>query len=503
MIFDRLMKLPPDATAWIVDHDPIIVAVDDQRLPTARLADATARAAEVLRRRGLRGGRRCVVWLESATDILSAYAAITALDAVPILISPSLGAATLASMVRPVADVDLVISQDGRLTELATLLPEIAALDWREVAAELPDTPRLIRGPELSSDSAYVVVHTSGTTSEPKLVECSSRSIEFNAKVQAVIHWATRLRGHCTFAISPVHGRTVVGILAALMRQAPLMLLDDVSPESVHRMLERHRPTYLETHPNTFRAWQHLAGTGAFSSVRFFGAGFDVIHPDTVKALLGGSRYRSAMCVEVYGQNESGPIAIRSHFRVGRRRPRRRATVVGGHPVGPHFPFCRVRIVDETGRRVPRGTPGRIVVRTPGVFTAYINRPEQSSRNYPLGRWWDTGDQGMLSRFGRLTLIDRQIDKVSSAASGIAIEDVLLEEFPECLEIVVLDLDGALQPVLSLRPGQHLRRQAWQACADDLAPMEQPLVIPDADFPRTVTGKIQRERLKARLRDAA
>ena len=145
----------------------------------------------------------------------------------------------------------------------------------------------------------------------------------------------------------------------------------------------------------------------------------------------------------------------------------------------------------------------RGVVRTPGVFTAYINRPEQSSRNYPLGRWWDTGDQGMLSRFGRLTLIDRQIDKVSSAASGIAIEDVLLEEFPECLEIVVLDLDGALQPVLSLRPGQHLRRQAWQACADDLAPMEQPLVIPDADFPRTVTGKIQRERLKARLRDAA
>ncbi|MEW2569978.1 class I adenylate-forming enzyme family protein [Streptomyces sp. NPDC047070] len=507
MIFDKLLALPSDAEPWIVDHQPIIVAARDERIAPSEIADAAARAATALRSRGVVPGERCVVWLESPTDIIVAYAAITALDAVPILLSPTLPGPVAASMVENVSRITAVIATDDRLATSEKTFPDIGRLvDWRDIAAELPDHPRISRRREVASDAPYVIVHTSGTTGTPKLAECSSASIRFNARVQAVIHWLSRLDGHLALVISPVHGRTVVGILAALMRRAPLLLLQDDSPDNVDRMLKRHRPVYLETHPNTFRAWQHLAPGGAFRSIRFFGAGFDVIHPDTVAALLGGSAHRFAVCVEVYGQNETGPIAIRSHLKGMQRVTRalrriQRSKLLRGHPAGPHFPFCRVRIVDDSGRTVPAGTPGRMVVNTPGVFSGYINRPDLTSRNYPDNRWWDTGDWGTKSRTGRITLIDRQVDKVSGAISGIGIEDILLETFPEFLELVVLEMDGTLQPVLSLRPGTEFRQRAWTSAAGRLAKMAEPIVIPDHDFPRTVTGKIQREQLKKTLAD--
>ncbi|ALG08583.1 class I adenylate-forming enzyme family protein [Kibdelosporangium phytohabitans] len=502
MIFDKLLALPSDAEPWVVDHQPIIVAAQDERIHPGDIADAASRTATALLAHGVVPGKRCVVWLESPTDIIVAYAAITALDAVPVLISPSLDGPTLKAMVADVSGITAVIAADDRLAETQQLLSGIEHVDWRAVASDLPQRKRFTRPREVASEAPYVVVHTSGTTGVPKLVECSSASIRFNARVQAVIHWATRLQGHLALAISPVHGRTVVGILAGLMRRAPFLLLADDSPENVERMLKRHRPTYLETHPNTFRAWQHLSPGGAFRSVRFFGAGFDVIHPDTVRALLRGSRHRFALCVEVYGQNESGPIAIRSHLKgvPGIARLRRRKQL-GGHGVGMRFTFCRVRILDESGKPVPTGQPGRIVVRTPGVFSGYINRPDLTSKNYPLKRWWDTGDWGSKSRFGTMTLIDRTVERVSGAQSGIAIEDILLEKFPDFLELVVLDYDGVLQPVLSVRPGTEFPPGRWRSESSGLAAMAEPIIIPDNEFPRTVTGKIKREVLKKSIAD--
>ncbi|ONK10122.1 class I adenylate-forming enzyme family protein [Streptomyces sp. MP131-18] len=502
MIFDKLLALPRDAAPWIVDHEPIIVTARDEKIPPADIADAAARTATALRARGLGPGKRCIVRLESATDTIVAYAAMTALDAVPILISPTLDGPTVAAMVKDVPDVTAILTSDDRLAESTDAFPGLDQLDWREIAAELPAHERFSRGKEVASEDAYVVVHTSGTTGVPKLAECSSRSIEFNSKVQAVIHFVSRLRGHIAFAISPVHGRTVVGIYAALMRKAPLLLLDDHSPENVERMLKRHRPTYLETHPNTFRAWQHLSPGGAFRSVRFFGAGFDVIHPDTVRALLKGSDRKFAVCVEVYGQNETGPVAIRSHLKTSPKLRRlRRSKLLRGHHAGPRFPFCKVRISDESGKAVPAGTPGRIVVRTPGVFSGYINRPDLTADGVGKNDWWDTGDWGAKSRFGNITLIDRQVDKVSGALSGIGIEDVLLEKFPEFLEMVVLEVDGQLQPVLSVRPGTEFRKRDWEKASRPLAKMADPLIIPDSEFPRTITGKIKRDQLKRSITD--
>lgn len=500
MIFDALMRYPSDAPPWVIDHTPIAVEVDGHELAAHHVADRTARIASVLRAGGVAPGDRCVVWLESPTDITVCYIALTAIDAVPILVHPGLPASTVAAMVEDVRGVSAIVTADDRIAAATDALSGIEVVDWRDIAAVAPGHPRLTRPPQVGTEAPYIVVHTSGTTSVPKLLECSGRSVEASATVQARMHRFARLKGYLAVQVSPVHGRTVVGVYAALKRRAPVMFLQHDAPDRVRELLTTYRPEFLETHPNTFRAWQHLAQEGVFSSIRFFGSGFDTIHPDTVQAVLSGSRRRFPFYVDVYGMNEAGPVSIKIYFRKRRRGPSALAGV-GRHDVGVQFPVCRVRILDELGRRVRPGEAGRIVVKTAGVHSGYINRPDMVSRDYPRGRWWDTGDWGRKARFGTLTLVDRGVDMVTLGSSAIAMEDALLARFPELLELVILEHDGELVPIGSLRPGCLVDDERWAAATQDLPHVGRLRVIPDVEIPRTATGKVRRLELRSRLDD--
>lgn len=501
MIYDQLQALPDDSEPWIVDHTPIAVEVSDTQLRTRAVADSAARTATLFANGGLRAGTYCVVWLEAPVDILIACAAISATGATPIMISPAMTSSILAATLHDVPGIVAIVAADQRFAECAVVVPDAKHYDWRAVIEEAAGQPPLSKAVERSLDEPYIVTHTSGTTGVPKLVEYTARSIDFDSKVQALLHWGARLRGYCGVGVSPVHGRSVVGISAALRRKAPLLFLQNSTTEEVERALKRYRPMYLEAHPYNFRAWQHLGATGAFKSVRFYATSFDVIHPDTVKALLDGSKYRLALYAEVYGQSESGAIASRLHLKGLRAlRRRHRSKALPGHPVGSPVPYCKVRILDEDGNKVSRGTPGRIVVRTPVHISRYLNRKDIAARQYPADGWWDTGDIGIRSKLGFLTLIDRQVDRLSLAPSGIAIEDMLLDKFPEFLELVILEVDGRLIPILSLRDGERLDTVKWADATREVEHLDPPVVIPDAQFPRTITGKIRRIELREKAR---
>jgi len=86
-----------------------------------------------------------------------------------------------------------------------------------------------------------------------------------------------------------------------------------------------------------------------------------------------------------------------------------------------------VRVVDESGRPVPVGEPGEIVVAGDTVMAGYLDNPDATSRSL-RGRWLWTGDVGAFDADGFLTLMDRSKDMIISGGSNIyprEIEDVL------------------------------------------------------------------------------
>ena len=159
----------------------------------------------------------------------------------------------------------------------------------------------------------------------------------------------------------------------------------------------------------------------------------------------------------------------------------------------------RIRIVDSDGAAVQPGTPGRIQVRSKGCFTTYLNRPEAVGANLTADGWWDTGDWGKMDRLARVSLIDRQVERLTSGLSAVALEDVLLERMPWLLEAVVLERDRELVPVVVPRDGP-LDTAVWKDATRDLPFLSrQPVVVGESDIPRTATGKVQRGVLAERM----
>lgn len=441
--------------------------------------------------------------MDQPLDILVALAGLTGIGAVPILISPALSATTLAQMLAPLPAVARVISNEPRLASCSALEVDGRIDDWARLSEEFRGLAPRRTAVRLPGTAPYTVTHTSGTTGVPKLVEYTRAGADHNSYTQELPATLMGLRGYAAAGFSPVHFRAVVGLLAALRRKIPLIIIANQEPDSVASLFERWQPTYLEAHPETLMKWERLASAGSLASVRFFVSTFDVIHPRTIKTLLSGSRSRAAIFIEIYGQSEACAIALRVHVKgfVGRISDRRIARRLDGHVVGRRLlGHSRIRIVGEEGTTLGPGTAGRIQVRAKGRFSTYPNNLEAARDNLKADGWWDTGDYGKKDRLGRLTLLDRRVERLTLAPSAIAIEDVLLDRMPWLQEAVVLERDHELIPVVATRDGAFDGAQ-WRASVRDLAHLGQPIVMDESAIPRTATGKVQRASLAALVSD--
>lgn len=505
LIFDLLWSSPPDGRPWVVDHESPAVRVDHGQVSPRAVAHAAGQAAALFESQGTRPGDRCVMWLDQPLDILVALAALTGIGAVPILISPALDDTTLAQMLAPLPPVARVITNERRLASCSGLEVDGRIDSWERLSEEFRGLVPRQTAVRLPGSAPYVVTHTSGTTGLPKLVQYSRAGADHNSYTQELPAMFMGLRGYAAAGFSPVHFRAVVGLLAALRRRIPLIIMGNQEPDSVGPLLEQWQPTYLEAHPDTFIKWEPLASRGSLASVRFFFSTFDVIHPRTVRTLLSGSRSRFAIFIEIYGQSEACAIAGRVHVKglAGRLSGRRTARRLDGHVVGWRLPgHSRIRIADERGAIVAPGTEGRIQVLAKGRFSTYPNNLEAARENFTADDWWDTGDYGKKDRLGRVTLMDRRVERLTVAPSAIAIEDVLLERMPWLQEAVVLERDRELIPVVATRSGTFDDAH-WSASVRDLPHIGQPVVVDERAIPRTATGKVRRTSLAALVSDMA
>jgi len=80
--------------------------------------------------------------------------------------------------------------------------------------------------------------------------------------------------------------------------------------------------------------------------------------------------------------------------------------------IGPVIPGTEIRIVDETGKDLPWGHKGLILIRGPQVMQGYYKRPDLTAKVLREGGWLDTGDLGMATRQGELAITGRAKDTI-------------------------------------------------------------------------------------------
>ena len=201
---------------------------------------------------------------------------------------------------------------------------------------------------------------------------------------------------------------------------------------------------------------------------------------------------------EAFGMTEVGPAAF---------MPIEAADMVGSGSCGMAGPFREIRVADETGRTLPPGETGELLVRGPGIMKGYYRNPEATAAAFH-GDWFRTGDLFRMDERGYLYIVGRLKDMVRRSGENIAARELeaVLNALPEVLESAVIpvpdDLRGEeVKACIVLKegsaPSPELLDGLISHCQRHLAPFKVPRYFSFHDgFPRTASMKIAKQPLR-------
>jgi crotonobetaine/carnitine-CoA ligase len=187
--------------------------------------------------------------------------------------------------------------------------------------------------------------------------------------------------------------------------------------------------------------------------------------------------------------------------------------MTGSGSIGIPAPEVDVRIVDDSGADVPAGATGELLVRGPGMFRGYLDRPEATEEAL-RGGWLRTGDLGREDERGFLYFAGRKKDVIRRSGQNLSAAEV-----EDALRAHPMIIDAAVVPVPDSERGEEVKAYVLLAgdatpgdlpggkivefCAGRLAWYKVPRYIEyrAADFPRTPSMRVRKEVLKAERAD--
>lgn len=345
--------------------------------------------------------------------------------------------------------------------------------------------------PAPQADDIALILHTSGTTSKPKIVPLTHRNLAASA---ANIRRTLQL-GEADVCLNMmplfhIHG-LVAALLSSISAGASIVCTGGYDCNNFGAWLQRFSPTWYSAVPTIHQAILRLYETADapadYRGFRFLRSSSAALSPTLLKALV--ARFHVPV-IEAYGMTEAAHQMSSNPLPPGICKP---GSV--GLPAGPDI--C---IMDETGTQLAAGATGEIVIRGDNVTAGYEDNPEANRTAFTAG-WFRTGDQGFVDADGYLTITGRLKEIINRGGEKISpreIDEALLQR-PEVLQAVAFavphpslgeDVFAAvvLEPGSAVRP-EDLRAHLFAVLADYKVPSK--IILLD-DIPKGATGKVQR-----------
>jgi fatty-acyl-CoA synthase len=495
-------------------HEALVVRAQGYRATYRRLWEETGLAARGLLARGVRQGDRVGIWAPNRAEWVVAQYATARIGAILVNVNPAYKTSELEYVLNQSGISLLLLARRFRQADYAGMLAavrercpalrEALVLDdeWDALLAaggRVAEAELAAREAGLQFDDPINIQYTSGTTGFPKGATLSHHNILNNGYfIGEALRYTAADRVCIPVPFYHCFGM-VLGNLACTTHGACIVVPGEAfEPPVVLETVEAERCTSLYGVPTMFIA--QLAEPG-----------FDRYHLSSLRTgAMGGApcpvevmkQVRTRMHMDevaiVCGMTETSPVSTQTapddplDKRVG--------------TVGRVHPQVEVKIVDpETGETVPRGTPGEQCTRGYGVMLGYWDDPEATAKAIDAGGWMHTGDLAVMDDQGYVSIVGRLKDMIIRGGENIYPREI--EEFLHGLDGVA---DAHVIGVPSERygeevmawikpvPGVRLTGETLAArCRGRIAGYKIPRYWRIVDeFPMTVTGKVQKFRLR-------
>jgi fatty-acyl-CoA synthase len=382
-------------------------------------------------------------------------------------------------------------------------LEEPGCLSYRDLLrlGERAGTDALARVP-VQCDDPYNIQFTSGTTGLPKGVTLSHHNL-LNNGLQVGEATGIRLGDRVCLPVPLYHCfGMVMGNLACLTHVATMVYPSEAFDAlEVLRAIEREHCTHLYGVPTMFISILGHEQFRAFN-LRSLRGGIMAGAPcpaEIMKAVM--LEMNMSEITIAYGMTETSPVSFQT--RPGDPLAARLETV------GRIMPHLEVKIVDESGRIVPRGESGELCTRGYSVMIGYWGAEDKTREVLDKGGWMHSGDLATLDEAGYCRIIGRIKDLVIRGGENISPREVeeYLYRHPAVQDVQIIGVPDAkfgeeLCAWIVLRPGFLPNDEDIRAfCRGQIAHFKIPRYIKFVDgFPTTATGKVQKYLMREQMR---
>jgi fatty-acyl-CoA synthase len=513
----KFMTVPQLLDRAVLRHggrDAAVFAATGERLSWHDLKRRADEVAAGLLALGIGCGDRVGIWAPNCVEWILTQFGTSRIGAILVNINPAYKAAELAHALNQSGTRVLLLARSFRGTDYGSLLEEVRARcpgleqslvfeeSWESLLGEGDAVSEAQLGDceaGLQFDDAINIQYTSGTTGLPKGATLSHHNVLNNGYfIGAALRYSQRDRVCIPVPFYHCFGM-VLGNLACTTHGACMVVPgESYDPVAVLETVQAERCTSLYGVPTMFIAELDHPRFAEFdlSSLR---TGIMAGSPCPIEVM---KKVQSLMHMDevtiCYGMTETSPVSTQS--RIDDPLDRRVSTVGRVHP------HVELKIVEPaSGAIVARGTPGELCTRAYSVMLGYWNDPSATQAAIDEARWMHTGDLATMDDEGYLKIVGRIKDMIIRGGENVYPREV--EEFlythPDVSDVQVIGVPSEkygeeVMAWVKAKEGRIVTgEQLAEYCRGQIATYKIPRYwrLTDA-FPMTVTGKIQKFRMR-------
>jgi len=501
--------------ATYADREAVVVPFQDVRWTYAELDERVDRVARALVASGLEPGDRMGIWSPNCAEwVLVQYASARA-GVILVNVNPAYRTSELEYVLNQSGCKLLVAATAFKTSDYRAMVDEVAprcsALtetvfigteDWDGFCARGDAEVDLPTG--LQFDDPINIQYTSGTTGFPKGATLSHHNILNNGFFVAEGCGYTEQDRVCIPVPFYHCFGMVMGNLGAMTHGACAVVpAPAFEPAATLQAVQDEKCTSLYGVPTMFIAALDLPDfasydLGALRTGIMAGSPCPVEVMKNVISLMGMGEV--TIC---YGMTETSPVSTQTG--ATDEIEQRTATVGRVHP------HVEVKIVDpESGVCLPRGQAGEFCTRGYSVMLGYWDEQEKTDAAIDRAGWMHTGDLATMDEKGYLKIVGRSKDMIIRGGENVYPREIeeFLHTHPDIADVQVVGVpderfgEEACACVV-VREGHSVDpEEVREFCRGKIAHYKVPRYVVAVDeFPMTVTGKIQKFKLRETLID--
>ncbi len=464
------------------------IGIPGEMFTFAEYHEKVCRLVHGLRKIGLKRNDRIILLSLDPSGYAAISLAVFRIGAILVPVNPRIGPYELAHIVSETCPQFFICNHDKITTAVKAyefsqglIPPSFITTDKKAPSTifmeELDFSRATTHWEKMATDETAMIVYTAAMDGYPLGAELTHGSLFYDSVSFAEKSFRKNDAGsEMLFSLLPLfhtYGFTN-GFLVPLVGGVTCLLLGtSVRSRTVVGLMKDYRPTQIISIPAIFHALVKPLSQqpDVCSRLRNLTSGGIRIS----KRLLNIYKEELGLIIsEGYGLTEASPVITWN----GLDRPPKFGTV------GPPLSCCQIKIVDDTGKKLPPGQEGEVLVKGSNVFAGYLKKPEHTQNTFVNG-WFKTGDLGHVDKDNYLTLTGLKKDMINVFG---------LKAYPKEIERLLLyhpEIESALiyrewhekygdivAGEISLKPGSTMNKQGFfNWCRKNISPYKIPRKI--------------------------